>query len=106
MQARKHLLVLARIDDLERLADVHKEHLPLLNTMHAVGLKWVEKFLNDNESLVFRLGYHSVCNYSNILVTSFVYMMFVILLVLRCMFDKQRQGGQASFSFPMFNMPS
>ncbi|XP_027173702.1 transcription factor bHLH140 [Coffea eugenioides] len=58
-KARKHLLVLARVEGLDRLADVSKEHLPLLNTMHAVGLKWAEKLLNENESLVFRLGYHS-----------------------------------------------
>jgi aprataxin len=32
-----------------------------LKRMHAVGLKWAEKFLSENASLVFRLGYHSVC---------------------------------------------
>lgn len=32
----------------------------MLKTMHAVGLKWAEEFLNENESLIFRLGYHSV----------------------------------------------
>ncbi|KAK3032830.1 hypothetical protein RJ639_037007 [Escallonia herrerae] len=58
-KAQKHLLVLARAEGLDRLADVRKEHLQLLSRMHAVGLKWVEKFLAENESLVFRLGYHS-----------------------------------------------
>ncbi|KAL3531672.1 hypothetical protein ACH5RR_005193 [Cinchona calisaya] len=58
-KARKHLLVLARVEGLDCLADVHKEHLPLLRAMHAVGLKWAEKFLDENESLIFRLGYHS-----------------------------------------------
>lgn len=58
-KAERHLLVLARTDGLDRLADVRKEHLQLLRTMHTVGLKWAEKFLTENESLVFRLGYHS-----------------------------------------------
>ncbi|KAK7390348.1 hypothetical protein VNO78_25653 [Psophocarpus tetragonolobus] len=58
-KARKHALVLARIEGLDCLADVRKEHLLLLNKMHDVGLKWAKKFLNENASLVFRLGYHS-----------------------------------------------
>lgn len=60
LQARKHVLVLARTGGLDCLADVQQEHLPLLKKMHDVGLKWAEKFLNENASLVFRLGYHSV----------------------------------------------
>lgn len=52
--------MLARCDGLDSLADVSKEHLQLLKMMHAVGLKWAEKFLLENASLVFRLGYHSV----------------------------------------------
>ncbi|XP_009628444.1 transcription factor bHLH140 isoform X3 [Nicotiana tomentosiformis] len=59
-KAQKHLLVLARIEGLDRLADVQKEHLTLLKTMHSVGLKWAEMFLSENNSLIFRLGYHSV----------------------------------------------
>ncbi|KAM1597842.1 hypothetical protein EV1_032613 [Malus domestica] len=58
-KAKRHVLVVARCEGLDRLSDVHKEHLPLLRTMHEVGLKWVEKFLHDDSSLVFRLGYHS-----------------------------------------------
>uniref|UniRef100_A0A5B7BT05 Transcription factor bHLH140 n=1 Tax=Davidia involucrata TaxID=16924 RepID=A0A5B7BT05_DAVIN len=58
-KAQRHLLVLARSEGLDRLADVHKEHLQLLRTMHDVGLKWAEKFLSEDESLIFRLGYHS-----------------------------------------------
>lgn len=61
-QARKHLLVLARRQGLDQLADVREEHLQLLKTMHAEGLKWIEKFLSEDASLVFRLGYHSVCS--------------------------------------------
>ncbi|OVA02743.1 Histidine triad (HIT) protein [Macleaya cordata] len=58
-KAQKHLLILARKDGLDRLADVREEHLPLLRTMHAVGVKWAKKLLSDETSLVFRLGYHS-----------------------------------------------
>ncbi|KAK4582380.1 hypothetical protein RGQ29_025526 [Quercus rubra] len=59
-KARRHLLVLARSEGLDRLSDVSKDHLQLLKTMHNVGLKWVEKFLQEDASLIFRLGYHSV----------------------------------------------
>lgn len=59
-KAKKHLLVLARLDGLDRLADVHLGHLQLLKTMYEVGIKWVEKFLEDDDSLIFRLGFHSV----------------------------------------------
>ncbi|KAM4078941.1 hypothetical protein ACB094_09G078100 [Castanea mollissima] len=59
-KARRHLLVLARSEGLDRLADVSKDHLQLLKTMHDVGLKWAEKFLQEDASLIFRLGYHSV----------------------------------------------
>ncbi|XP_073044532.1 transcription factor bHLH140 [Primulina eburnea] len=58
-KAQHHLLVLARADGLDCPAIVRREHISLLKTMHAVGLKWAEKFLNDNQSLSFRLGYHS-----------------------------------------------
>ncbi|XP_054791901.1 LOW QUALITY PROTEIN: transcription factor bHLH140-like [Prosopis cineraria] len=58
-KAQKHVLVLARTRGLDCLADVQNDHLHLLKKMHAVGLKWAEKFLQENASLVFRLGYHS-----------------------------------------------
>lgn len=61
IQAQKHVLVVARVKGLESLSDVGEEHLPILRTMHDVGLKWAQTFLKENESLVFRLGYHSVC---------------------------------------------
>ncbi|KAG8377052.1 hypothetical protein BUALT_Bualt09G0127900 [Buddleja alternifolia] len=60
LEAQVHLLVLARADGLDSIADVRREHIPLLKTMHAVGLKWAEKLINENGSLLFRLGYHSV----------------------------------------------
>ncbi|KAK4396099.1 Transcription factor [Sesamum angolense] len=59
-KAQRHLLVLVRVDGLDSIADIRREHIPLLKTMHAVGLKWAVKFLNENKSLSFRLGYHSV----------------------------------------------
>ncbi|KAL5539231.1 hypothetical protein UlMin_043895 [Ulmus minor] len=59
-RAWKHLLVLARHKGLDRLADICEEHLQLLKTMHAVGLKWADKFFKEDASLIFRLGYHSV----------------------------------------------
>ena len=61
MQARKHVLVLSRANGLDSLADVRREHLPLLKAMHSAGLKLAEKFCTDDASLIFRLGYHSVC---------------------------------------------
>ncbi|XP_057983751.1 transcription factor bHLH140 isoform X3 [Malania oleifera] len=57
-KAQWHLLVLARFKGLDCLADVQKEHLSLLKTMHTVGLKWAEKFLSEDSSCAFRLGYH------------------------------------------------
>ena len=69
--------MLARAEGLDRLADVGREHLPILRTLHAVGLKWAEAFIKENESLIFRLGYHSVsgsflfvCNYQYFMVFS------------------------------------
>ncbi|XP_038688379.1 transcription factor bHLH140 isoform X2 [Tripterygium wilfordii] len=58
-KAQKHLLVVARCDGLDSLADVGKDHLQLLMSMHAKGLEWAEKFLHEDPSLIFRLGYHS-----------------------------------------------
>lgn len=54
--------MLARYEGLDRLADVRKENLQLLRTMHDVGLKWAEKYLSEDKTLIFRLGYHSVCS--------------------------------------------
>ncbi|XP_051132115.1 transcription factor bHLH140 [Andrographis paniculata] len=59
-KAQHHLLVLARADGLDTISDVRREHISLLKSMHSVGLKWAEKFLSENKSLLFRLGYHSV----------------------------------------------
>ncbi|OAY74302.1 Transcription factor bHLH140 [Ananas comosus] len=59
-KAKKHVLVLSRLDGLDSLEDAKKEHLPLLRSMHSAGVKWVQKFLSEDSSLSFRLGYHSV----------------------------------------------
>ncbi|CAI0440180.1 unnamed protein product [Linum tenue] len=58
-KAKKHLLVLSCQRGLDQLADVNQEHIEQLRTMHSVGLKWAESFLQEDSSLVFRLGYHS-----------------------------------------------
>lgn len=59
-KAKKHVLVISRTDGLDSLADVNKEHLSLLRSMHSVGVKWAQKFVEEDASLIFRLGYHSV----------------------------------------------
>ncbi|KAL8517214.1 hypothetical protein ACS0TY_015445 [Phlomoides rotata] len=59
-KAQKHLLVIARVEGLDSIADVRLEQISLLKKMHDVGMKWAEKFLHENKSLLFRLGYHSV----------------------------------------------
>jgi aprataxin len=64
MQAKKHVLVISRTDGLDSLADVRKDHLSLLKSMHSVGMKWAQKFLEEDASLTLRLGYHSVLSYS------------------------------------------
>ncbi|KAK9668510.1 hypothetical protein RND81_13G065600 [Saponaria officinalis] len=59
-KAKKHILVLARLDGVDGIEDVCQKHLVLLNTMHKVGTKWAERFLQEDETLIFRLGFHSV----------------------------------------------
>lgn len=59
-KAKKHVLVVARLDGLDSLADVRKEHIPLLRHIHSVGEKWATSFLQEDPSMIFRLGYHSV----------------------------------------------
>lgn len=59
-KAKRHVLVICRTDGLDSLADVKKVHLPLLRSLHSAGLKWAHKFLEEDPSLTFRLGYHSI----------------------------------------------
>ncbi|CAN1771779.1 Transcription factor bHLH140 [Linum perenne] len=58
-KAKKHLLVVTRHRGLDQLADANEEHIQQLSTMHSAGMKWAERFLQEDPSLVFRLGYHS-----------------------------------------------
>ncbi|CAA3009032.1 transcription factor bHLH140 [Olea europaea subsp. europaea] len=57
LKVQKHLLVLARGEGLDHLANVIREHFSLLKTMQAAGLKWTEKVPEENKSLAFCLGY-------------------------------------------------
>lgn len=59
-KARKHVLVLAREESVDGLEDVGRENIQLLEEMQNVGLKWVQRFQDEDPSLIFRLGYHSV----------------------------------------------
>ncbi|KAL6901901.1 hypothetical protein ACP4OV_004777 [Aristida adscensionis] len=59
-KAKRHVLVISRIDGLDSLAEVKTEHLAVLRMMHSTGMKWAQKFMEEDTSLVFRLGYHSV----------------------------------------------
>ncbi|XP_072996048.1 transcription factor bHLH140 [Typha latifolia] len=59
-KAKKHILVLSRLHGLDSIADAKKEHVPLLRRMHSAGVRWAQKFLSEDASLIFRLGYHSV----------------------------------------------
>ena len=75
--------MLARYEGLNALVDVHKEHLNLLRTMHDVGLTWAEKFLQEDGSLIFRLGYHTVCKILTRKVTLlFIYFWQTVKIVL------------------------
>ncbi|KAK6943166.1 hypothetical protein RJ641_028543 [Dillenia turbinata] len=59
-KAKRHILVVARKQGLACLADACEEDEVLLRKMHAKGLEWIQKFLLEDKSLIFRLGYHSV----------------------------------------------
>lgn len=60
MQAKKHVLILAKLYGLDRLSDVRREHLPLVKKMHSAGLRLVGNFLKGDTTLIFRMGYHMV----------------------------------------------
>lgn len=59
-KARKHVLVVARQENVDGLEDVGRENIKLVEEMHNVGMKWVKRFQDEDASLIFRLGYHSV----------------------------------------------
>lgn len=58
-KARRHVLVVAREDGLDRLSQVRKQHLPLLRHMEALGTKWASTFQESDPSLHFQFGYHA-----------------------------------------------
>ncbi|KAG2262352.1 hypothetical protein Bca52824_069431 [Brassica carinata] len=59
-QRLKHVLVLARQESVDGLEDVGSANIQLLEEMHDVGMKWIKRFQDEDASLIFRLGYHSV----------------------------------------------
>ncbi|XP_057862427.2 transcription factor bHLH140 [Cryptomeria japonica] len=59
-KGKKHVLVISRMNGLNSLEDAGKEHLQHLQNIHNLGQEWVAKFLNEDQSMIFRLGYHSV----------------------------------------------
>ncbi|XP_065405961.1 aprataxin isoform X10 [Chrysemys picta bellii] len=63
-KARYHWLILPW-DSISSLKSVTKEHLELLEHMHAVGEKLIQQCL-DKDSLEFRLGYHAVPSMSQV----------------------------------------
>uniref|UniRef100_A0A7M4FYX2 Aprataxin n=1 Tax=Crocodylus porosus TaxID=8502 RepID=A0A7M4FYX2_CROPO len=63
-KARYHWLILPW-DSISSLKSVTKEHLALLEHMHAVGEKLVHQ-CPERESLQFRLGYHAIPSMSHI----------------------------------------
>ncbi|KAM8792919.1 aprataxin [Eudromia elegans] len=63
-KARYHWLILPW-DSISSLRSVTKEHLELLEHMHAVGEKMIEQ-CPDKETLEFRLGYHAIPSMSHL----------------------------------------
>nr|XP_025966952.1 aprataxin isoform X2 [Dromaius novaehollandiae] len=63
-KARYHWLILPW-DSISSLRSVTKEHLELLEHMHAVGEKMIEQ-CPDRETLEFRLGYHAIPSMSQL----------------------------------------
>ncbi|KAK2514104.1 Aptx [Columba livia] len=63
-KARYHWLVLPW-DPISSLKSVTRDHLELLEHMHAVGQKMIEQ-CPDRESLEFRLGYHAIPSMSHL----------------------------------------
>ncbi|KAH7429404.1 hypothetical protein KP509_09G046400 [Ceratopteris richardii] len=58
-KGRKHLLVVSRQEGLDCVKDLNRSHIQLLKNLQALGEEWVQNLLNEDQSLVFRLGYHS-----------------------------------------------
>ncbi|CAM6129922.1 unnamed protein product [Calypogeia fissa] len=59
-KAKRHVLVVARRPGLDSLENVQREHLPVLRHMHSLGEEWAARFLQEDPSLICRVGYHSI----------------------------------------------
>ncbi|KAJ7555676.1 hypothetical protein O6H91_05G050100 [Diphasiastrum complanatum] len=59
-KGKKHVLVVARVDGLDSFTDLRKEHISLLRHMDFLGQSQAGSFLQEDPTLIFRLGYHSV----------------------------------------------
>jgi aprataxin len=66
LQAKKHLLIIARRDGLDSIEDVGSQHLALLKHMHSLGETWARRYIDEDPTLVFRLGYHWVSDIHHI----------------------------------------
>ncbi|MCO5551935.1 hypothetical protein L7F22_005442 [Adiantum nelumboides] len=60
-KGRKHFLVVSRLDNLDGIEDLRCSHLSLLHDMHSLGMTFVQSSFQQDDSFVFRMGYHSVC---------------------------------------------
>ncbi|KXZ48867.1 hypothetical protein GPECTOR_25g452 [Gonium pectorale] len=60
-KARHHALVVARDPALRSIANLTREHIPLLRHMRAVGLDWVQQCrTQDPATVAFKIGFHAV----------------------------------------------
>ncbi|EFJ51495.1 hypothetical protein VOLCADRAFT_120448 [Volvox carteri f. nagariensis] len=60
-KAKHHALVIARDPVLRTIADLRKEHLPLLAHMQRVAINWVQEVRGKDPAVVaFKLGFHAV----------------------------------------------
>ncbi|XP_024389394.1 transcription factor bHLH140 isoform X3 [Physcomitrium patens] len=57
-KSKKHLLVIARKDGLDSITDIGTQDLPILQHMHTLGETWAKQYIDEDPSLIFRLGYH------------------------------------------------
>lgn len=64
------MLVVARQENVDGLEDVGRENIKLVEEMHNVGMKWVKRFQDEDASLIFRLGYHSVSTYPSFFISA------------------------------------
>ncbi|KAI5068388.1 hypothetical protein GOP47_0016733 [Adiantum capillus-veneris] len=58
-KGKKHFLVVSRLDGLDNIGELRHTHLSLLHDIHSLGMSFVQSSLQQDDSLVFRMGYHS-----------------------------------------------